>query len=151
MSLRNTSRFFAVILLASSLRAQTQGEITGEIADASGAVMPGVVVTVTNENTNVSRQGKTNDNGASSLPAMLPATSRGRSEKTVFQTFVRAGIELQVQQVARIDLRMPLGQTSETVTVAGEVALLTTESATTGTVIENKRIVELPLNGRNFL
>ena len=61
------------------------------------------------------------------------------------------GSELQVQQVARIDFRMQVGQVNETVTVTGDAALLTTESATTGTVIENKRIVELPLNGRNFL
>lgn len=142
---------FCIGCCLSLVHAQTQGEITGEIADASGAVMPGVAVVVTNEGTNVSRQGVTNSAGVYSFPALQPGIYQVRAEKSGFQSIVRNGIELQVQQVARIDFRMQLGQTNEVVSVTGEAALLTTESATTGTVIENKRIVDLPLNGRNFL
>src|SRR5215210_8705197 len=109
-----------VILCASSLRAQTQGEITGEIADVSGAVAPGVTVVVTNENTNVSRQVTTNNSGIYSFPALQPGTYQLRVEKTGFQSMVRSGIELQVQQVARIDFRMQVGQVNEVVNVSGD-------------------------------
>jgi hypothetical protein len=139
------------ILSVSILHGQTQGEITGEITDTSGAVVPGASVTVTNEGTNVSRRVITNAAGTYSFPSLLPATYRLRVEKTGFQSEERGGIELQVQQVARIDFRMEVGQVSETLNITATAPLLATENATTGTVIENKRIVDLPLNGRNFL
>jgi len=64
---------------------------------------------------------------------------------------VRNQIELQVQQAARIDVELQIGQVSESIEVKADAALLVTDNATVGTVIENKRIVELPLNGRNYL
>ena len=72
-------------------------------------------------------------------------------EKAGFKTFTRPGILIQVQQSARVDAELLVGQVSETVEVSASAALLTTENATVGTVVENKRIVELPLNGRNYL
>jgi hypothetical protein len=143
--------FWLSLVSVATSHAQVQGEITGEVTDGSGAVMPGVAVTVTNENTNVSRQVLTNAAGVYSFPSLLPGMYRVRAEMNGFQTMVRSGIELQVQQVARIEFHMQVGQVNEVVNVTGEAALLTTETATTGTVIENKRIVDLPLNGRNFL
>jgi len=68
-----------------------------------------------------------------------------------FQSEERTGVQLQVQQTARIDFQLHVGQISEVIEVTGGAPLLTTENATVGSVIENKRIVELPLNGRNFL
>lgn len=143
--------FFAFLLSVPVVHAQTQGSITGEVTDSSGAVMPGVRITVTNENTNVSRQVVTNSAGVYTVPSLVPGMYRVLAEMSGFQTMVRKEIELHVQAVARVDFRMQLGQVSETVSVTAEGALLTTETATTGTVIENKRIVDLPLNGRNFL
>ncbi len=63
---------------------------------------------------------------------------------------MKTGVELQVQQTARIDFDLRVGQSTQTVEVSGLAALLTTETATVGTVIEEKRITDLPLNGRNF-
>ena len=63
----------------------------------------------------------------------------------------QSGLELQVQQNARVDFTLQLGQSSQSVIVSAGAPLLTTEDATVGSVIENKRIVELPLNGRNYL
>jgi hypothetical protein len=131
--------------------AQTQGEITGEVSDTSGAVMAGVTITVTNQDTNVSRQAVTNAAGAYSFPSLLPGVYRVRAEIQGFQAMVHTDVQLQVQAVVRIDFKMQVGQVTEVVNVAASAPLLTTENATTGTVIENKRIVELPLNGRNFL
>src|SRR5204863_1237556 len=131
--------------------AQTQGEITGEVSDASGAVIPDAKVVVTNQGTNVSRQVVTNSAGVYSFPSLLPGIYQVRVEKVGFQSLVRSGIELQVQAVARIDFKMDVGQVAEALNVSAQAALLTTENATTGTVIENKRIEDLPHNGRNFL
>src|SRR5262249_36693102 len=80
-----------------------------------------------------------------------PGVYNVRAEMQGFQTEVRNSIELQVQQVARIDFQLKVGSVAETIQVAGGSPLLTTENATVGTVIDNQRIVELPLNGRNFL
>lgn len=140
-----------MVLSLSTLPGQTQGEITGEVTDSTGAAMAGVSITVTNEGTNVSRQVVTNTSGAYTFPSLLPGAYRVRAEMDGFQSIVRSGIQLQVQQVARLDFRMQVGQVNEVVNVSGAAPMLTTESATTGTVIENKRIVDLPLNGRNFL
>lgn len=141
---------FALVLVA-SLGAQTFGEITGEIRDSSGAVVADVIVAVTNQATNVNRSVITNESGVYSFPSLPPGMYNLRVEKEGFRTASRTDIELQVQQSARIDITLALGQVSEVVEVTGSAAVLTTENATVGTVIENKRIVDLPLNGRNFL
>lgn len=130
---------------------QTFGEITGEVKDQTGAVVPSAPVTVTNAGTNVSRNSTTNDAGMYSFPSLVPGTYQVRVEAFGFQPIARTGIELQVQQTARIDFTLQLGQATQTVEVAASAQLLTTESATVGTVIAEKSINDLPLNGRNFL
>jgi hypothetical protein len=130
---------------------QTQGAITGEVADSSGAVIAGASVSVTNMETGVRRQVLTNTSGAYSAPSLYPGAYEVRAEMAGFQTAVRSSVQLQVQQVARIDFELGVGQVTEVLNVTGGAPLLDTESATTGVVIENRRIVELPLNGRNFL
>lgn len=137
--------------LPACLLAQTFGEITGEIRDASGAVVTDAALTVTNRATNVTRTSATNESGVYSFPSLPPGIYELRVEKQGFRSATRSDIELQVQQSARIDITLALGQVSEVVEVTGSAATLTTENATVGTVIENKRIVDLPLNGRNFL
>src|SRR5262245_59463930 len=139
------------LALPGSLLAQTFGEITGEIRDSSGAVVTDAGVTVTNRATNVTRTSATNESGVYSFPSLPPGLYELRVEKQGFRTATRGDIELQVQQSARIDITLALGQVSEVVEVTGSAVALTTENATVGTVIENKRIVDLPLNGRNFL
>ena len=93
----------------------------------------------------------TNDAGLYSFPSLTPGIYSVRAEAKSFQTVERTGIELEVQQIARLDFQMQVGQVTEVVTVQGGAPLLTTENATVGDVIENRRIVDLPLNGRDFL
>jgi hypothetical protein len=130
---------------------QTFGGITGEVRDASGASIPGATVTATNTATNAVRTTATNETGLYAFPSLIPGTYRVRVEASGFKAATRTDIGLQVQQLARIDFAMEVGQVSEAIEVKANAALLATEDATVGTVIENKRIVELPLNGRNFL
>ncbi|HUC76080.1 MAG TPA: carboxypeptidase regulatory-like domain-containing protein, partial [Vicinamibacterales bacterium] len=138
------------LLLCTPCVAQTLGTISGAVRDGTGAVIPGVTVTVVNKATNATRTATTNDVGLFDFPALPPGTYTVKSELEGFKTATR-DLELQVQQSVRVDFTLELGTVSEMTTVAGVAPLVETENATIGTVIENKRIVELPLNGRNYL
>ncbi|MDZ4799741.1 MAG: TonB-dependent receptor [Bryobacteraceae bacterium] len=139
------------LFASASLSGQTFGTVTGEVKDSSGAAVAGAGVTVRNTATNGIRVATTNEEGLYTIPALVPGIYDVRAEKPGFKIATRTGIELQVQQTARIDFGLEVGQVSETVEVSASAALLTTENATVGAVIEQKRITDLPLNGRNFL
>src|SRR5262245_45941476 len=130
--------------------AQTLGTITGEVKDSSGAVIPGVTVTVTNKATNAVRTTASNEVGLFDFPALQPGIYTVKSELDGFRTSSR-DVEVQVQQTVRVNFALELGTISEQTTVTGVSPLVETSNATVGTVIENRRIVELPLNGRNYL
>src|SRR5262249_39587278 len=134
-----------------SISGQTFGEITGEIRDPSGAVVASAAVTVTNQATFGARAANTNQFGLYSFPSLPPGIYDLRVAAPGFQAVTRRDIGLQVQQTARIDFTLQVGEVTQTVEISGGAPLLTTENATVGTVIENRRIVELPLNGRNAL
>ncbi|MBL8235808.1 MAG: TonB-dependent receptor [Bryobacterales bacterium] len=133
------------------VHAQNFAEITGSVTDASGAVVAGATVTVTNVANNQQRQAVTNDTGIYSLPYLVPGVYDLRVETAGFKMASRKGLELQVGAVARLDFRMEVGEVSQQVEVSGGAPLLNTETAALGTVIENRRIVDLPLNGRSYL
>src|SRR5712692_11534322 len=103
--------------------AQTFGEITGEVTDQSGAVAPNASITATNTATNGARTTRTNAAGIYSIPALVPG--QVKVEAPGFQPMVRGNIELQVQQTARVDFTLTVGQTSQTIEVSGSAALLT--------------------------
>jgi hypothetical protein len=127
------------------------GEFTGTVTDPSGAVVSGATVTVTNPATNFQRAVKTSASGLYVLSALPPGIYTIRAEMAGFQTQVRSGLELQVGQITRIDVALKVGSVAEVIEVTGGAPVLETESTSIGTVIENRRIVELPLNGRNYL
>src|SRR5439155_131672 len=140
-----------VVLSVLPALAQTQASISGVIHDPTGAVIPGVTVTVTNPATNFVRTANSNEAGVYNFPSLQPSRYDIKVELTGFRTITQNDVELQVQQSARLDFTLQVGEVSQTVEVSGTAALIATENATVGTVIENKRIVEMPLNGRNFL
>jgi len=141
------------LLLLSVLQAfaQTQAGMSGVIHDPTGAVIPGVMVTVTNPATNFVRTAITNEAGVYNFPILQPGRYNIKVELPGFRTITQNDVELQVQQSARLDFTLQVGEVNQTVEVEGTAALIATENATVGTVIENKRIVDMPLNGRNFL
>jgi hypothetical protein len=141
----------SLIFFCATLHGQTQGGITGQVTDASGAVMPSVRITVKNENTNAVRETVTNSEGQYNFPSLLPGHYSATAEAPGFQKMVRNGIELQVEQVVRSDFQMSVGQVSQEVTVSTTTPLVDTEDVTVGTVIGTERITDLPLNGRGFL
>ncbi len=149
------TKLFALTLFALGLltpaMAQTFGDISGVVQDTSGAAIPAAQVTITNVATNAARVALSNESGVYSFPALVPGVYTMRVEKAGFKVVTRPNIQIQVQQSARVDIDLPVGEVSESVEVSASAALLSTENATVGTVIDNKRIVDLPLNGRNAL
>ncbi|MBM3782844.1 MAG: carboxypeptidase regulatory-like domain-containing protein [Acidobacteria bacterium] len=146
-----TTRALACLAFGCSLVAQTFGDISGEVRDSSGAVIAGARVTITNTGTGGVRENFSNDAGLYAFPSLAPGTYNLRAEKQGFKAALSNNVQIQVQQSARLDLELQIGQVSESIEVSAAAAVLSTENATIGTVIENKRIVELPLNGRNYL
>jgi len=145
-------RFLSVIVAVSLATAQAPvGEITGSTVDPSGAVVAGAQITITNPATNQVRTVQTNDAGVFSAPALLPGIYSIRAEKPGFSVQVRNDVNLNVGQALVLNFTLQVGNVSEVVEVTGGAPVLETESTSVGTVIENKRIVELPLNGRNYL
>ena len=143
--------FLALVCLALAGLAQTLGDISGEVRDASGANIAGVTVTLTNTATNASRTATSNEAGVYSFPALTPGIYNVKAEKQGFKSVSTTGVEVQVQQNVRLDLTLTVGAVSESIEVSASAVTLATENATVGTVVEQKRIVELPLNGRNYL
>jgi hypothetical protein len=142
--------FAAVLCLSAGvLSAQTLGSLTGEIKDPSGAVAPNVAVTLTNVATNGTRNNVTNGAGIYSFPDIEPADYRVTLKASGFET-ISSTFTLQVEQHARLDFSLVVGQATQTIEVSGVAATLNTEDATVGTVIEEKRIVDLPLSSRDF-
>jgi hypothetical protein len=142
----------AVSLFFGVARAQqATGEITGTVTDATGAVVAGAVVSLAHPATGTQRTTRTNSAGVYDLPSLVPGAYNLKVEMAGFSTQARNDVELQVGQVAGIDFTLQVGNVSEVVEVAGGAPMLQTESAAIGSVVENQRIIELPLNGRNYL
>src|SRR5215471_14828707 len=116
------------LLLCSPGLAQTLGTITGEVRDSTGAVIPGVTVTVVNKATNATRTTSSNEVGLFDFPALPPGVYTVKSEVDGFKTATR-DVELQVQQTARVDFTLELGTVSEMATVTGFAPLVETENA----------------------
>ena len=127
----------------------TTAQISGTIKDQSGAVLPGVEVTVTQTATGAKRTAVSNETGnyvLASLPLgpyMLEAALPG------FKSYVQSGIVLQVDASPTINIVLEVGQVTDQVEVQSNAALVETHSSGLGTVVDNQRVIELPLNGRN--
>src|SRR6185436_2569687 len=128
------------VLLWAPLSAQTLGTITGDVKDSSGATIPGSVVTVTNVGTNATRSQASNEVGAFTFPAMPPGVYVVKAELDGFKP-AENRVELHVEQTLRVSFTLQIGNSTETTQVTGVAPLLSTENATVGTVIENRRIV----------
>jgi hypothetical protein len=129
--------------------AQSTAQISGAVTDQSGAVLPGVEITATQTATGISRSGVTNETGSYVLTNLPIGPYRLEASLPGFRTFAQAGITLQVGSNPVINISLEVGQISETVEVQADAALVETRSTGVGQVIDNVRVLELPLNGRN--
>ncbi|MGH9326612.1 MAG: carboxypeptidase regulatory-like domain-containing protein [Terriglobia bacterium] len=127
------------------------GQITGRVGDPSGAVVAGARVTVTNQSTNVKKTTATNGDGYYVVNSLIPGSYDVTVTRDGFATQTRTAITLSVAQIARIDFTLRVGATTQQITVESSAALLQTESASVGAVVGHTGVVDLPLNGRNYL
>jgi len=144
----------AALPLVFAFRAPAQfvrGAIVGTITDESGAVIAGAKITLQNVGTNETRKNTTDARGDYIFPALLPGVYRAEAHRDGFKTQVVSDIHLEVNQTARIDIKLPIGQIAERVEVTASPTLLKTDTSDIGHVVTNKQIVELPLNGRDYL
>ena len=138
--------FALVLVFAASVFAQeTRGTISGHVLDEQGGAMPGVTVTITNVDTNVSATLTTNSTGYYQAPLLLPGNYRVTAELQGFKTSVRSGIILSVAQQSTVDLTLGVGAVSETVTVSGEAPILETGVLTTGQNLDRRSVESLPM------
>jgi hypothetical protein len=125
-------------------------QVTGRVSDSSGAVVPGAAVTITNQKTGLTRDSATNSEGNYTVPLLPPGEYRLGVKKDGFKPVVRPDIILNVEQVARLDFTLEAGAVTDTVTITTDAPILNQETTSIGQVVDNKTVVTLPLNGRNY-
>jgi hypothetical protein len=126
-------------------------ELSGTISDASGAVVANAKVIATNIATNSAREATSNSTGNYLITLLPPGDYLVTVEAPGFRKLEQRGLTLQINQQASLDLQMQVGQVSETLEVTAQAPLLETESSSIGTVVNQKLVNQLPLNGRNFI
>jgi hypothetical protein len=150
MRMASASLLVLVLLFPSPAAAQATGGITGIATDASGAVLPGVTIDVTSRDTGQVRTAVTGPDGFYTIALVNPGVYQVKATLPGFRTTVRDTITVVVNETVRADMQMQVGQLEEQVTVLGQSPLVETTNATLGVVIDQQKVVDLPLNGRNF-
>ena len=145
--------FFIVITLAvwsllctASMSAQeARGTIAGKVFDPTKAVVPGATVTITNVAMGTAQTVITNDSGSYRVPYLLPGKYRIAVELAGFKKYVHDEVELRINDLLQVDVTLSVGTPSETVTVTGVTPLLESSTASMGSVIDSRRVAELPI------
>lgn len=149
--LRILLAIIALLLPAVTAGQVISSSIVGDVADASGASVPGAVVLVTNVSTAAVRQAVSDANGAYVLPQLPPGNYRLSATHAGFKRYEVSSVNLPVGQTVRVDVAFVVGDVTEQVQVSAAAPLLESETSSLGQVISQQNIVELPLNGRNFM
>ena len=144
--------FFVISMIAATFsKAQTTtASFQGTVADATGAVLPGAQVTASNVETGLKRTTTTSDEGRFLLSELPPGSYEITVTLPGFDTLVRKGMTLTVGQQASLRLTMNVGTVDQHVIVTGDAPLVETTQSSVSGVVEEKRITDLPLNGRDF-
>ena len=137
-----------LVFACADVWAQATAQINGTVKDASGAVLPGVEISATQTDTGINRSAVSDETGSFVLPNLATGPYRLEANLAGFRTYVQTGIVLQVDSNPVINAVLQVGQVSERVEVEANAALVETRNVGVGQVIENERILELPLNGR---
>ena len=141
---------FSLVCPVALLAQTTSTEILGTVTDVSGAAVPGATVTILRVATGEKREAVTSPSGDYSFPLIEIGEYAVTAQLTGFKTQERKNVAVQLQQKVRVNFVMEVGQISETVEVTAAAVTLKTDDAAVGQVIDNRRVVELPLNGRNI-
>src|SRR5438270_5347727 len=141
----------ACIAFASLASAQTTGTIVGQVIDPANASVAGAEVEAVNIDTGLSRQGATNSEGTYLIPSLPPGNYKVTVKAPGFKAFSQTGVKVEVGQNPRVDVHLEVGAVTENVTVEANTVAVDTQSSQVGATIDNQRLVNLPLNGRNIL
>lgn len=128
----------------------TTATVQGTVTDMSGAVVPGAQILVTNTGTGIAQSATTDDRGRYSVSTLQVGTYDVRATAKGFQTVTHRGVTLTVGNIQTVDIALPVGRTSEVVTVEGAVTQVQTEDTAITNLVEPTQMTQLPLNGRNF-
>ncbi len=138
------------LLVGAHAQTSTVGSISGTVRDPKGGVLPKVEVVVQEENTGVSHTAVTDNNGFYSAPSLPVGRYSVSTAPSGFKRTVNTGVELHVGDNLVVNLNVEVGQVSETITVTGEAVQVETRSADVSSLVSEKQVTELPLNGRNY-
>lgn len=154
-SSRRLTRFIATTLFLCApftVKAQVEsGKVVGTVKDASGATVTAAAVTVTRTQTNAESKTETNSQGDYVFTELKPGTYTVKAERQGFKTAVEAAFKLDINQVVRVDFTLVVGSVQEEVIVSAAEPLVESETSSIGQVIDESRVHELPLNGRDFI
>jgi hypothetical protein len=145
--------FALIVLLLSAISAfgQGTGTIHGVITDPSAAAMAGARVTATLTGRGTTRTVTTDAQGAYVLPLLPVGSYQITIEAKGFKTFVQQGVDLTANENSRVDATLQVGSLNESVTVNAEAPLVDSRSSVMGTLIDSRRVLELPMNGRSII
>ena len=138
------------VLSPARVHAQATGQINGIVTDSSGGVLPGVTVEAISTATSAVRSAVTGTDGLYTIPLIPPGNYTVKASLQGFRTSQRENVRVTVTETARVPFQLEVGQLAETITVTAEATLVETSNATHGIVIDEQKVVDLPLNGRNF-
>ena len=143
---------FALLFSAVASWAQSTGmsQISGTVQDSSGSSVPGAAIRVTQTETGAVRTTQSGNDGAYVLPSLVVGAYQLQVSKDGFSSYVQSGIVLQVNSNPIINVSLKLGSISEQVSVTADASMVETHDASIGQVIDQRRIVDLPLNGRQI-
>ena len=127
------------------------GAIEGTVTDAQGKYLTGARITIKQPATNLTRVSQTSDAGIYRFDSLPVGVYEVRVEADGFQPKLLTSVEVQIGQVVRLDAVLEIGKISDVLTVVEQAPLVEASTPTIGEVIDNRRIEDLPLNGRNFL
>ncbi|MGH9629736.1 MAG: carboxypeptidase regulatory-like domain-containing protein, partial [Bryobacteraceae bacterium] len=140
----------ALLISIHSALAQATANIVGNVQDASGGAVPGATVIGTNVNTGFSITRRTGEDGTYSLPLLPVGDYKIEIQAAGFQPFTRTGVRLAVNDIATVDITLSIGQVAESIEVTAAAPLLETQTGTLRGVVDQQRIVNLPLDGRDI-
>ncbi len=141
--------FLFIVCSVARLHAQGYAKIVGTIADPSGAVVPNATITAVQTQNGAVATVKSGADGGYVFPALLPSTYSISASAKGFQNYKQTGIVLQADQSLTVNFNLVIGSSAETVSVIGDAPQVDTSTGTLSQVIDQDRVVDLPLNGRN--
>src|SRR5262245_23274277 len=139
-----------VVSLAGAIAQTPTATLVGRIVDSTGSVVPGASVQVRETDTNKTRSAESQADGEYTISNLAPGKYDVTIDKSGFRRLVENGLELRVDQTARLNATLEVGATGQSIVITAAVPLLNTENASRGGVIVNHEMKEMPLNGRDF-